>query len=441
MKKLMLIVLLFATPVFATVPAGESIREYFTLGAATTEFLFTNPANSSDDILVFKRDVETDSDTIGLETALVEDVDYTIVATGGDFRNGGTVTISPALGVNFEVVIVREIKKSQETAQGAITPVSIVAALDKIARTLQDLEDRNDRSIHRQESDAESFEMELPGLADLAETFLFFNSSGEMTFVANVIADTINASAFGTSLVQAANAAAGRDVLEMGTTDAVQFGAFTATTGTFSGAVSTAAVTASGDVTMATAKVLTTEIIRAVDSTGILIQNDTPATVITIGDGGGATLADGAVATTQSASDNSTLIATTAYVDAQVTAAIAASVSFSSYTNQDSESNSMLPTVPGTTHAYLAASDGFVSAATADLDDGEVLTGHVDQTNDPVGAGDLIAQVESDAANSLQSIFFAVKNGEYFEVSHTRDTTVNIRWMSKGPLAEPVDQD
>ena len=439
MKKLMILfVLLFVTPLYATVSTGESIRRYFSPDGASTTFTFTQPCNSSDDILVFKQ-----LESTGEETSLVEDTDYTIAPTGGDYLNGGVVTIDPAMAATFQLVVVREIQKSQETTSGAITPVSIVDALDRLARTVQDLEDRNDRSWHLQESDSASFDMEIPGLDGRAETFPFFDADGNLTYVSDVIADSIAASAFGTSLVQAATASAGRDVLEMGTTDAVEFAAITGTTGTFTGAVGiTGAVTASGNVTMASAKVLTTEIIRAVDSTGILIQNDTPATIITIEDASAtATLADSSQMASSAAPTTDADIANKKYVDDQITAAIAASVSLSSYTNQDSESNSMLPTAGAATHAYLAASDGFVSAVTEDLDDGVILAGYVDQTNDPVGAGDLIATVESSAANNHNSIFFAVADGEYFEVSCTADVTINIRWISMGPLAEPVDQD
>lgn len=430
MKKLIILFLLFVTPLYATVSTGESIREYFTLGAATTEFLFLIPANSSDDIQVYKHLIST-----GVETPLVEDTDYTIIATGGDYRNGGTVTISPALGVTFQVVIVRSIKKSQETASGAITPTSIVAALDKIARTVQDLQDRNDRSIHLQESDGTGFDMSLPGKDERAG-FLFFDDDGIMTFTANLIADSISASAFGTSLVQAADALAARVLLELTTTDAVQFAAITGTTGTFSGAISATAGGFSDDVTMATGKVLTTEIIRAVDATGILIQNDTPATVITIQDDGTALLADGATATTQAASDNSTLVATTAYVDAQVDAGKAASVSMSSYTVKDSDNNNIL-----IAQAYLAATDGFVAAYQADHDNLEVLTIYVGNTDDPAGAGDIIQQFTSASDNRAASLFCAVQEGEFFEVTHSGSTVTVIRWMSLGALSEPVDQD
>ncbi len=309
MKKLMvLFVLLFVSPLYATVSTGESIREYFSTALSPTEFTFTQPANSSDDILVYSHVTAT-----GVQALLVEDTDYTIAPTGGDYLNGGVVTIDPAPATTLGIVVVRSIKKSQETSSGGINPLSIVDALDKLARTVQDMQDRNDRSIHLQESDADSFTMELPG-KDERVGYLFFDDDGNMTFVDSVVTGTITASAFGESLIQAATALAARVLLELTTTDAVEFAAITGTTGTFTGAVSTAAITASGDVTMATAKTLTTEIIKAVDATGILLKNDGGDTVLTIKDDGTALLADGAAATTQTAEDDTTAIATTKYV-------------------------------------------------------------------------------------------------------------------------------
>ncbi len=168
MKKVIIfILLLFALPTNAVVSSGEAIRQYFVCNGATTTFTFTFKCNSADDVLVFKHLIAT-----GVETTLTEDTDYTIAATSSDYLNGGVVTISPALASTFRVVIVRDIKQSQETSAGAITPATVVAALDKITRRLQDLEDRKNRSIRLQESDATTFDMELPGLALRAEKYL-----------------------------------------------------------------------------------------------------------------------------------------------------------------------------------------------------------------------------------------------------------------------------
>ncbi len=295
MKKLIiLIILLLSIPAMATVSTGESIRQYFSPGAATTTFTFTQPCNSSSDILVFKQ-----LESSGLQTLLVEDTDYTIAPTGGDYLNGGVVTISPALGTTYQVIVVREIRKSQGTAQGAITPTSIVDALDKLTRTVQDLEDRNDRSWHLQESDAASFDMEIPGLDDRAGTFPFFNDLGVLTYVADLVTNSETASAFGLSIMQSASAAAARVLLVLDTTDAVEFAGITGTTGTFSGAITTDGITIGSN-----------EFVVTDDGSG----DTTIAGTLDVTGDSTLVLASASTATTQAASDDDTSIATTAHV-------------------------------------------------------------------------------------------------------------------------------
>ena len=72
--------------------------------------------------------------------------------------------------------------------------------------------------------------------------------------------------------------------------------------------------------TMLTGKTATIETIIAVDSTGLLLQNDTPATVITVGDDGTATLADSSQLATAAAPTADADIANKKYVDDQDTA-------------------------------------------------------------------------------------------------------------------------
>lgn len=76
----------------------------------------------------------------------------------------------------------------------------------------------------------------------------------------------------------------------------------------------------SQNLTMANSKSLTVETLIAVDSTGLLLQNDTPATVITIGDNGTATLADSSQLATSAAPTADADIANKKYVDDQIEA-------------------------------------------------------------------------------------------------------------------------
>lgn len=207
MRKLILVltlILMLSCCCFATVPAGESIRQYFAANGSTTTFTFTQPVNSGDDIKVLRQLLST-----GVETELVEGSTYEIAATGGDFLNGGVVTITPALASTFRVVIVREIKKSQETTSGAISSASAALALDKLTRIVQDLEDRRIRSVHLQESDPDQ-SMELP---PLTEGFIAINDNNEIIISTSVSAGSISVSSFMETVLDDASALAAMNTL------------------------------------------------------------------------------------------------------------------------------------------------------------------------------------------------------------------------------------
>ena len=333
-----LIFLALASFTFATVDDGESIRQFFS--GTLTEFTFTQKVNSSDDILVFTKLIST-----GAETPLIEDTDYTIVPNGSGYLFGGTVTYptvssgDPAIGSTFQVVIVRSIKKSQETSQGAITPTSVVASLDKLTRITQDLKDRINRAWRLPESDAESFVMEIPTLADRAETFPFFDADGNLTYVGDILIDSVSVSAFGETLVNAANAAAANILLGLGTTDAVQFGTITGTTGTFSGHVT---VGAGADFIGSS----TSEI----DMNSNFTVNGGNGNVTNAGSlivGGIATLgASSVLASSPSTADDSTKIATTEYVQNNI--------GFGVFTSQSSTEPLAI------NRDYVATQDGYI---------------------------------------------------------------------------------
>lgn len=179
-------------PVFGTVSDGETVRQSFSPNGSTTTFTFTFKCNSSDDVLVYAPLTSTGEP----EAALVSGTAYTIAPTGGSYLNGGVVTITPALADTFTVKIVRRIKLSQETSQGAITPTSIVAALDKAIRAIQDAEDRKDRSWHLGESESLTLDMTIPSLINRASSYPFFNASGELTYTASLTPSSSNVSPF-----------------------------------------------------------------------------------------------------------------------------------------------------------------------------------------------------------------------------------------------------
>ena len=245
MKKLLIVLFLVTAQVFATVSDGETVRQAFQSDGVNTTYTFTFSCNSSDDVFVYAPLTATGDPT----AALTVDIDYTIAPTGGSYLNGGVVTISPALASTFTVKIVRRIKQSQGTSSGAVTPTSIVAALDKLTRMLQDAEDRKNRSLHIPDSDATSFNMEIPNSVDRASKFLGFDTVGNVTlFDSTGSGSGVTHSSFGTSFAITATASSARTLLELSTSDDVEFATIAGTTGAFSGLI-----TANGGVTLGAA--------------------------------------------------------------------------------------------------------------------------------------------------------------------------------------------
>lgn len=208
MRTALLILSVFVQICFATVSDSETTREYFTCGAATTTFTSQIKCNSADDVNVYKRLIST-----GVETELTETTDYTIAATSGSYLNGFTVTISPALGVTYQVVVEREIKKSQETSSGSVNPNTIVTALDKLTRQIQDLETLYQRCLKIPVSDASSLETEVSSSVDRASKNLTFDASGNVTATTVVSTGSVSATSIGEDIITASDAAAVRTLL------------------------------------------------------------------------------------------------------------------------------------------------------------------------------------------------------------------------------------
>ena len=145
-----------------------------------------------------------------------------------------------------------------------------------------------------------------------------------------------------------------------------------------------------------------------------------------------ATLPDTSALATSAAPTADAQLANKKYVDDL----IASEVTMSAYTSEDSEGNSMLKS-----HAYLAATDGFVVASVDSNGSGTNLKGYVGTTNDPAGAGDLVGYNSYAGSAHGESICFPVAEGEYFEITTTATGTPSILWKSMGTLSKPVDQD
>ena len=154
-----------------TVASGETIRQYFECTGSTT-YNFTIPASASTEIEVYKQLLST-----GERTLLTEGVDYTIEHAGASYLEGGIVTIDPALSSSYSLVIARETKQSQELDASSANPNSIVSALDKMQRQIQDIQNRLDRCIQLDETDA-SADLVIPVIR--SSKTLGFDENGDL---------------------------------------------------------------------------------------------------------------------------------------------------------------------------------------------------------------------------------------------------------------------
>jgi len=110
--------------------------------------------------------------------------------------------------------------------------------------------------------------------------------------------------------------------------------------------------------------------------------------------------------------------------------------SLSAYTNEDSDGNAMLKT-----HAYLAATDGFVTAYVTVTAGATNIQGFVGSTDNPAGEGTLIRRDDDSTAGTVHGISFLVSKGEYFELTSPATGAITIYWKSFGALSKPVDQE
>lgn len=197
-----------------TVAANEG-RKTFTGDSVTTSFA-TTPVEFFD---------TSDLDLYVVTTAtsgyisLTEGVHYTV--TGGD---GSTGTIDTTGGssphgtllTGTKLVIVREVPETQTDnfVNNDINDAEVLEErLDRLTLMVQRLSNRLDRAVHLHDAVAsDTIDLLLP--TPTASQYLAWNSSADaLVNVASVTVGAVNFSAFGTSLVDDANAAAGRATL------------------------------------------------------------------------------------------------------------------------------------------------------------------------------------------------------------------------------------
>jgi hypothetical protein len=192
-----------------TVPEGntlqESNRRVYDVVGSTTQFAIPFPYFASGDIVVYEDAV-----------VLTEITDYTIsgVAVDGGFQSG-TVTLNVAV-TNTEVIVLRATPIQRLTdfiATGPFPMDQLNLALDMIYALEQQLRTSIDRALRLADSDSTVTAI-LPNVDDRLSKYLAFDSLGVPTAVASIDTSTSSITAFGESLIEAANAAAARVIME-----------------------------------------------------------------------------------------------------------------------------------------------------------------------------------------------------------------------------------
>lgn len=170
-----------------TLPSTPRRAGPYNGNGSATSFSFTFKVFSDEDISVVR------TSTVGVETSLTLDSDYSVTLNGDQEANpGGTVTYpisGTALATGEKLTIAGAIEYDQPTDipdGGNFSPTALENALDRIEMQIQQLEERLDRAV----SLAVSVSGVSPTLpVPLANTVLAWNPSG--TSIANQALTTV----------------------------------------------------------------------------------------------------------------------------------------------------------------------------------------------------------------------------------------------------------
>ena len=160
------------------------------------------------------------TDSSGVETVWVRGTQYTISLTSPPATSTLAVIVTPTdytPATGETLTIISNLPNTQPTdlpVGGALPSTSVEQQLDQTVRQIQQSEEAIGRSLKYPLSDSPSVSAEIPNSTDRADTRLGFDATGEPIAVTSDITG-VAASAFGASLVVAANASAARTTLEL----------------------------------------------------------------------------------------------------------------------------------------------------------------------------------------------------------------------------------
>ncbi len=197
---------------------SETVRLQFSGDGATVAFAISYIFWDADDLQVVH------TDTSGTDTTWTRGTQYTV--TGGSGLTGTvTVEITPTdyTPANNETLTVTsnldDIQGTSFPEGGPLPTASLEQRLDQIVRLIQQKAEQLGRSLVFPVSDSSALSSEIPNSTDRASARLGFDSSGNPVAVTSDITG-VAATAFGTTVVEAANAAAGRTLMDSEQADA-----------------------------------------------------------------------------------------------------------------------------------------------------------------------------------------------------------------------------
>jgi hypothetical protein len=336
-------------------------------------------------------------------------------------------------------------KQSQEVAKGAVTPASVVEMVDRLTRQVQDLQDQVDRCIRLQQADPEGVDMEIPGVAARAGTWLYFDDDGNPTYAATVdTSGAITTTGWSSTFLTAASAVAARGLIGIATTDPFQCAGLTATTGTFSGMV-----TANNGLTLGAGDSLVGSGTSNINFPGVFTVAATSGNTLVQGTltvnnmitanngltlGAGDSLVGSATSNITMNTNKFTVAGATGNTLVAGTLDPTGGI-FGAHTQVDSALATMLKE-----RAYLTMQDGFVTAYVTGSGSNPYIQAYVDTDTDPYSGGATVALDKGSVSTEIVCVSFPVAKGKYFELRTNSTTAITIFWHPLGTLNRCVDQ-
>ena len=181
-------------------------------GSTNQDITVSFPYAATSDLVVRVLTIAT-----GDEVKLTEDSDYSVTTPGAT----GTVTIEAAYTINaYQITVYRDTPMTQSLALsdgGAYSALDLNNAFDKVTKLCAENNTSLTRAMRLPDTDLDAVTMVLPAAASRANKILAFDASGNPTVATTVPTGSLTVSTLGSTMMNLANAAAGRTALGLGT--------------------------------------------------------------------------------------------------------------------------------------------------------------------------------------------------------------------------------